>query len=419
MTESVRVAVLGGSGLATPELAEALQKTPGRTVPIELVLVGRDATKLDKVNAVACSLIGEDPLLRIRCTTDTAGALEGAAYVLNQVRVGGLEARAFDESYPRALGLPGEETVGPGGFANATRTVPAVLEYARLMERVAPQALFLNLANPSSLVQYAVSHYTRVATLGLCDAPISLVAAIAHALNVPPAELVVDYVGMHHFGWVTGLWWRGQDMLPAALALAAEVAKDIDPAIVQAQGAIPGSYFRYVFHPDRMLAKQQGKRTRAEELLEVQSAMLADYDRQRAPGVKPETLAKRGANWYRAIIAPVLAALVEGRYGNGPLSRFVLNVVNGQAVPWLPADAIVEVPCLLEGGLVRPLASRPVGQDVQALLQQNCAYEMLAVQAIVERDRGKALRALLLNPLKLTYDQAAQALEQAWAQQER
>jgi len=427
---AAKVVVLGGSGVATPELASAIVHSPGRTAPLELVLVGRTRGKLEKVAQVARLMAGEDPLLTISHSTDAEAALAGADYVINQVRVGGLEARAFDESFPLDLGLPGEETVGPGGFANASRTVPVVLEYARLMERVCPAATMLTFANPSSLVQYAITHYTTVHTIGLCDSPISLIESIAQALGAPASELTVDYIGMHHFGWVTGVWWRDRDVLPEVLAKAAEVAREVEPAIVQALGALPGAYLNYVFHPDRMLARKKGQRPRAEELIELQDEILDDYARALATGQAPAALARRKARWYTAIVAPVLLALVEqistsanrqigksaSQQGGVQVqsARFILNVVNGHTVPWLPPEAIVEVPTLLEGGRVRPLATGPVPPDVKALVQANCAYEMLAVEAIVERDQAKALRALLINPLVHTYDQAAAVLERAW-----
>ena len=393
----VRVVVLGGSGVATPALAEAIHEHPGRTVPVELVLVGRNRHKLELVAAMARLLAAGDPLLSVSSSTEVEAALAGAEIVLNQVR---------------------EETVGAGGFANACRTVPVALEYARLVERVAPGARLVTFSNPASLVQYAISRYTRVATIGLCDAPITLIDNVARAVGAPPGELNVDYLGMHHFGWVTGLWRRGEDLLPKARASAGEIVREVEPAIVQAIGAIPSPYLRYVFHPDRMLARTSGKRTRAEELLDLQGEILADYERSLSTGQRPTAFHRRGARWYGMIIAPVLVALIEGRHGPAPAApgQYVINVTNGQVIPWLPAEAIVEVPALVEAGRVRALATGKVPADVRALLQANCAYEMLAAEAIVERDRGKALRALLVSPFRHTYDQARAVLDRVWEQ---
>ncbi len=415
--EPVRIVVLGGSGVATPELAAALVEAPGRERPIELVLVGRSRQKLETVAGIARLMAGDHAGVTLRTETCAETALEGAEIVLNQIRVGGLEARAFDESFPHELGLPGEETVGPGGFANASRTIPVVLEYARLVEQVCPRAILLTFANPSSLVQYAISRYTKVNAVGLCDGPLTLIQNIAAAVQSRPEDLVVDYIGMHHFGWVTGVWRDGQDLLSRALENPEQAEPDVDPAITRALGVIPGPYLNYVFHPDRMLAKKLGRRARAEELIDLQDELLAEFEACLARGEKPAGLAKRKARWYRAIIAPVMLALAEGWTG-----QFVVNLVNSQGpdssiVPWLPPGAIVETGALVQGKRFRPLAAPPIPPGVKALIQQNCAYEMLAVEAIIERDRAKALRALLLNPIIHTYDQAARTLEKAWSWQ--
>ena len=284
MTDACKVVVLGGSAVATPGLAEAITHIPHRARAIELVLVGRDRDKLTKIAYVAQMLAGDDPLLSVTSCTDSEAALAGAEIVINQIRVGGLEARAFDESFSQDLGLPGEETVGPGGFANVSRTIPVVLEYARLMERVCPDATLLTFANPSSVVQYALMRYSDLYTVGMCDGPVHLIAAIAKTLDTTPDRLDVDYLGMHHYGWVVGLRRDGIDALPQALAAAAQIAPEVEPAITQTIGALPGPYHNYFFHPDRMLAKKAGKRTRAEELLELQDEILADYARVQATG---------------------------------------------------------------------------------------------------------------------------------------
>lgn len=411
----VKVAVLGGSGVATPQLALALRQTPGRQQPVRLVLHGRSADKLEKVARVARRFAEGDDLLEVDATTDLSRALDGADYVLNQMRVGGLEARVFDETFCNDLGIPGEETVGPGGFANASRTIPVVLEYARQIERLCPAAQVISFVNPASVVQYALTRYTRLKVIGLCDAPVSLKLRIAAALNLPAEEVVIGYVGMHHFGWVNSVRYQGQEKLAEALGRCADIAPDIDPRLIQALGVIPGHYLNYIYHPDRMLAKKMGRRSRAEELLDLQEKILAEFaDPSRGPGDFP-AMQSRQARWYDAIIAPVLSALIETSRGADRGSHaFIVNVVNSQTVPWLPETAIVEVPCRIEGGQVAPLSAGPLPADVVNLIQANCAYEMLAVEAIVERDRQKALRALLRNPMIHTFDQANAVLERAW-----
>jgi 6-phospho-beta-glucosidase len=158
-----------------------------------------------------------------------------------------------------------------------------------------------------------------------------------------------------------------------------------------------------------MLAKKLGKRTRAEELLDLQDDLMTEFVACLARREKPAGLAKRKARWYRAIIAPIMLALAEGRS-----EQLIVNLMNGGIIPWLPADAIVEVPTLIQLKRFRPLAVGAVPAEVKALILQNCTYEMLAVEAIVEHSREKAIRALLLNPMIHSYEQAARTLEKAW-----
>ena len=420
MSERVRVAVLGGSSVATPELALAIRDAQGRAFAIDLVLAGRSREKLETVARAARILAGDDERLRVSFTTSFDEALAGAEYVLNQVRVGGYEARLFDETFPDALGLPGEETVGPGGFANAARTIPVVLDLARRMERCCPEALVLNLANPSSLVQYALARYTRLRIVGLCDAPLTLKNAIARALGVEADRLSMDYAGMHHFGFAGGLTLAGRDLWPEALAKAADIVPDIDPALVRALGVIPGHYLKYIFHPDRMLARKKGRVPRAEELIRLQAEILAEYRVLAAgrSGDRPETpraLERRGAVWYRMIVVPVLTAFIGVASGEGPAAtEFILNVTNGLTIPWLPPEAIVEIPAVIRRGGVDARPVKDLPPDVRGLIQANDLYERLAVEAIVEKDGSKALRALLRNPMIRSYDQAAAVLEKAW-----
>jgi 6-phospho-beta-glucosidase len=414
---SIKVAVLGGSGVATPLLVQAIHQTPGRTQAIDLVLNGRSAEKLEIVTGIAALLAEGDPLLEVSAVTDIRSALSGADYVLNQVRVGGMQARSFDESFPNPLGIPGEETLGPGGFANAARTIPVTLEYAQLMEQVCPEAMLLSFANPASLVQYAVTRYTRLRTIGLCDAPLALIHSIAAALQLPASELVVDYLGMHHFGWVSAVWHNGVDLMPAVLAKAGAINPTVDSNLIQALGVLPGSYLNYIFHPAHLLAQKLGKPTRADELVDLQDEIMSEYRSCLVSREKPQSLGKRKASWYANIIAPVLLAMIEGRVGAAafPGNNFILNLSNQGAIPWLPEDAVVEVPARIEAGRIRRFVTGDLPADIRCLLQRNCAYEQMTVEAIVEHDRPKALRALLLNPMIHTYEQAAAVLEKVWA----
>jgi 6-phospho-beta-glucosidase len=414
MTRHIKLLVLGGSALGTPKLFEMMGRDSAAAY--DVVLVARDLERLDLVARISRDVLTGLPNQDIHITTsdNAAAALEGADYVLNQIRVGGLDGRAFDESFPRRFGIPGEETVGPGGFNNALRTIPVVLDYCRLIEQVAPNAILLNLTNPASILQSAIRRYTHVNVIGMCDSPVTLMETIARVLGASRAELEFDATGMLHFGWITAVRQAGRDRLPEILDRLEELPKlEVDPELVRAMGVIPSVYLKYYFHPDRVLAASEGRPTRAEQLKDLSIQILDDF-RHWQPGDPPAMLARRGAVWYEEIISPTLLALAEKR-----TAELVLEVDNDETYPWLPAEAIVEVPVPILDGILQAPRRAAVPNGVIGLIRHNCAYEMLAAEAIVERDRAKALCALTINPLIGSFNQARAILNLIWPTAEK
>ena len=409
MPELKKLTVLGGSSIATPLLVQELAKRQDRP-PFEVCLVGRTRDKLEKVAAASARLAeGAQTPLKISFETDTRKGLDGADYVLNQIRVGGYAARAYDERFSKQFGILGEETYGPGGMSNALRTIPVVLEYCREIETVAPQAVVLNLTNPNSYIQYAATRYSKVNIVGVCDSPVGIGEGIAAMLNVPYKELWVEYVGMHHFGWVVKAIWKGKDMMPEILSKLEQIpGMPVDADIARAVGGIPTSYFKYYYHANRVFEKQQSQqKVRAEQLMELEAQVMKDYN-SGAGGI-PEALMQRGAHWYGAIVAPVILA-----HANNANEVYTLNVVNGTTIKWMPEDAIVETPTLVSAHGFTPLQPASAPPDLQAMVRLNAAFEMLWVEAVVEKDYGKALRAMMLNHLVQNLDQAKAILKEIW-----
>lgn len=373
-------------------------------------MVGRTRDKLEKVAAAAAHVAKSAAVpLKISFETDTRKGLDGADYVLNQIRVGGYAARAYDERFPQQFGIMGEETYGPGGMSNAMRTVPVVLEYCREIEAVAPQAVVLNLTNPNSFIQYAATRYSKVNIVGVCDSPAGIGEEIAAMLGLPYKDLWFEYVGMHHFGWVIKAIYQGRDLMPEILSKIEEVpGLPVDADIARAVGGIPTSYFKYYYHANRVLNKQVTKaRVRAEELMELEAQVLKEFD-ESSDGL-PEALLKRGAHWYGAIVAPVMLA-----HANNANEVYTLNVINGTTIKWMPEQAIVETPTLVSGHGFTALSPAQAPLDLQAMVRLNATFEMLWVEAVVEKDYSKALRAMMLNHLVQNLDQAKAILKELW-----
>lgn len=395
--------VLGGSSVASPELVSSLLSHASE-FPFRVTLVGRNENKLARVGNICARLAEPSPNLCVEWTTDAPRALGGAHFVLNQIRVGGLSARAFDESFPHQFDIPGEETVGPGGFTNALRTIPVCVDYARLAEQYAPDAWFINLTNPAGMIQRALAQTTKVRVVSVCDSPVTLMGQVARLVNVPYAELKFDYVGMLHFGWLVGVTHNGVDLMPRALENIAQLPGLIaDPRLVQAMGAIPHPYLNYFFAPEKMLARQRAKgHTRAGELQSLETELLNAYETGNTSLIK-----KRAAVWYEKIIVPVLLALLRG-------GEHIVNARNEASAPWLPPDTILETFCEINAQQITPRPAAPTPRDVQAMLQTNAAYEALVVDAILNDSYDTAWRALCLNPLIANAAQARDILDLIW-----
>jgi 6-phospho-beta-glucosidase len=402
----IRVAVLGGSSVSTPQFADALAGwADGAQQRVELVLVGRSPDKL-KFVASACQRVvattSEQRSVEVRWSTSVDDALAEANIIVNQVRVGGLQARAFDERFPWKLGLPGEETMGPGGFSNAWRTLPVVRELFERCLAVAPQALIVNLTNPAGMVHQVAERVVRCPkVVTLCASPITLAQTVAAFGGADIGNCRWIYTGMNHFGWLTSLGCDSHDVLGAALQRSSELAVRIgvDAKILDWLGAVPNPYLRYVYHPQRQLKTQRAKRrVRAEELASFESEALKVY---RAQSSDPRKLVhRRHAVWYEVCIVPLIASVVEGRSIVMPV-----GTLNRGHLPFLPDDVMIEVTARVGGSQQpQPLAADPMPDDSVAMLVRNSAYERFAVDAIMSQDREAAVRALAVNPLVPSVD---------------
>jgi 6-phospho-beta-glucosidase len=396
----MRFVVLGGSATSTPELLEALDGWPidiDRRPELTVILVGRSTERLELV-ARACRtrVSGKGRPLVVETDTDQRRALTGADVVLSQVRIGGLAARSFDESFAWEFGLPGEETMGPGGFANAMRTIPAVRTAWADIAAVAPDAFVVCLTNPSGMVLQAARREFPICIVEVCDGPITFLEGIAARLDRSAAQVRRRYVGMNHFGWYVP---ETADELETIV----DLAPGVDTGMVHLFGALPLPYVRYQVHPDRMLAAQRGKATRAQALLELQGRMLDVYRTLESGSDMP----RRGAVWYAKSVVPLIDAWL-----NGSPETLLVGVPGRGLVPGLAPEVVVEIPHVApRPGVPDPLV--PVGLPplAAALLARQGAYEALAVDAALSGDHERRLRALVASPMVGSYDQAVGLLE--------
>jgi len=398
----MKLAVIGGGSTYTPELADGI----GRLLPSvsELVLVDPDPGRLAVVGPVSARIMAaHGHPARVRWTASLDDGADGADAILFQLRVGGQAARHRDETWPLDCGCVGQETTGAGGLAKALRTVPIVLDLAeRAVRRASPSAFIIDFTNPVGIVTRALlsSGYRAV---GLCNVAIGFQRHFASLLGVPADRVRLGHVGLNHLTWERSVLVDDKDVLPGLLATQLDEIAPLTgmPAdFIRGLGLVPSYYLRYYYAHDAVVESQRGTVTRAEEVARLEAELLGLYA-DPALDRKPAQLAQRGGAWYSEAAVDLLVSLHGDR---GDVQ--VVNTVNGTTLPFLPADAVIEVPAVVGRGGAAPVPVDPVQPLLRGLIAHVYAYEELALEAAVRGGRDRVYNALLAHPLVGQADQA-------------
>lgn len=416
----MRLTILGGGGFRVPLVYRALLEEPDCPVR-EVVLHDLDPGRLAAITEVLRGLAERYPdAPKVRASTELDEALGGADFVFSAIRVGGLDGRTADERVALELGLLGQETTGPGGIAYGLRTVPVASYIAERVAAVCPRAWVINFTNPAGMITEAMQRVLGDRVIGICDSPIGLARRAARAAGVEPSRVSLDYAGLNHLGWLRGLYHQGGDVLPELLE-APELVESFEEGalfgaeLVHAVGALPNEYLYYFYRTREAVESiKAGPDTRGEFLLRQQSAFyetvaerpdvaLREWQRVRAErdasymaesreGERdPEDVAGGG---YERVALELMIAIARNQHTSMPL-----NVRNGATLPGLPADAVIEVSCAVDGNGARPLATAPLTGHQLGLVAQIKECEQHTIAAAVTHSRRTALTAFALHPL--------------------
>jgi len=365
----LKIAVVGGGSTYTPELVEGFARRAARMPIDELVLLDLDPERLEIVGGFARRILDHlDWDGRLILTGDRDAAIDGADFVLIQLRVGGQAARLIDETLPPTFGLVGQETTGAGGFAKALRTVPIVLELAELTaRRAAPGAWIVDFTNPVGIVTQALIDEGHRA-IGLCNVAINIQRDLASHFGVSPDRVELEHVGLNHLSWERAVRVDGDDRLPELLAddadrLAGHVG--LPSSLVRALGSIPSYYLRYYYQTAQVVADQRNGHTRARDVMDIEARLL-DLYRDESLVEKPALLADRGGAFYSEAAAQLIASLYDGA---GDVQ--VVDVRNDGALPDLPDSAVVEIPAMIDRDGAHPVALAPLGPEIRGLVQRS------------------------------------------------
>ena len=400
----MKVAVVGGGSTYTPELVDGLARLH-ELLPVEsLVLTDPAADRLALVAGVSQRIFAaQGHPGQVTSTAVLDEALDGADVVLLQLRVGGQAARAVDEAFPLECGCVGQETTGAGGFAKALRTVPVVLDIAeRVRARAAADAWIVDFTNPVGIVTRALLDAGHRA-VGLCNVAIGNQRGVAAHLGVPAGNVALDHVGLNHLTWTRRVVVDGVDVLPDLLAAGAELLtgrSGLPLELLRRLGAWPSYYLRYFYEHDAVVAEQRASTSRAEQVAAIERELLELYADE-SLAEKPALLEQRGGAYYSEAAVDLMASLTADR---GDVQ--VVNVRNDGTLPFLPDEAVVEVPARVGAQGAVPVAVEPLDPLYAGLVAHVSAYEELALQAALHGGRDRVFRALLAHPLVGQHDVA-------------
>jgi 6-phospho-beta-glucosidase len=407
--KDIKLVVIGGGSSYTPELAEGIIKRYECLPVKELVLadVKMGEEKVTVIRELLKRMFERAGLkVNVTSTLDRESALPGSDFVVTQFRVGGLKARAKDESIPLRYGVIGQETTGPGGFAKALRTIPVILDICRDIERLCPDAWLINFTNPSGIVTEAVHKYSKVKCVGLCNVPINMERAVIKSLHADPSRVYCSFMGLNHLSYIKNVYLDGMDITPNMLdspAVKDEIVKNIQGAewagdFLTSLGLVPSPYLKYFYFGKQMLEEEQenvkkGLGTRADEVMRVEEELFQLY---RDPNLKekPEQLSKRGG----ALYSEAAVSLIDSIFNNRSKIH-VVNTKNNGAIADLPEGSVIETNCVINSSGAHPISCGHLSAAVRGLVQQVKAYEELTIEAAVKGDRKTALMALINNPL--------------------
>ncbi|GHU97853.1 alpha-glucosidase/alpha-galactosidase [Clostridia bacterium] len=409
-----KIAFIGaGSLVFTSNLLSDLLAVPEFRA-IEVAFTDVDQTNLDLATKICQRDIDANKLkIKIQSTLDRREALKGAKYIINCAKIGGLEANATDVEIPMKYGVDQcvGDTLCAGGIMYGQRGIPAALEFCKdIQEVAAPDALFLNYANPNAMITWACNRYGGVKTLGLCHGVQNGHQQIAKALGYEAKDIDIICAGINHQTWYISVKYKGEDMLSRILPayendpylartekVRIDILKRTGYYSTETNGHLSEYLAWYRKRPDELknwidleiwYGGESGGHLRVNR--EMRDAFNNDFDTFYKADPKNYDTHKRTLEHGSYII--------EG-LELGHLYRGHFNVVNNGAIANLSQDAIVEVPAYVDGNGISIPKVGDLPLVCAAICQQSINVQRLAVEAAVRGDEMLLKQAMMMDPL--------------------
>lgn len=344
---------------------------------------------------------------RIKGYTDRREALRKADYVVNAIQVGGYEpSTVIDFEIPKKYGLRQTigDTLGIGGIFSALRTIPVMLDFARDMQEVCPDAWFLNYTNPMAMLTGAMLRYTSVKTVGLCHSVQSCVPGLLRSLDigVKPEETQWKIAGINHQAWLLEITQNGRDLYPVLKEKALKKQKQGKHwDMVRYEMMLNFGYYITESSEHASEYLPYFIKSKYPELIEQFNIPLDEYPRRcihqieewkkmRNDLVENRNLQHRRTSEYASYIMEAMETDVPYKIGG--------NVLNTGLITNLPEEAVVEVPCMVDRSGVTPTYIGKLPEQLAALNRTNINPQLLTIEAAVTRKKELIYMAAMLDP---------------------
>lgn len=421
------IVLVGGGSTWTPGMLKSMTTHLDQFALNRVVLYDIDADRQNVIGEFAKILFKEEASeVEIDYTTDKEVAFKDVDFVFCQMRTGGFEMREKDEKIPLSLGVIGQETCGPGGFAYGMRSIRDMVELVNDVRRISPEAWILNYTNPAAIVALALDRIfpddKRI--LNICDQPVNLMRSYAKLIDYDVYKLEPSYFGLNHFGWFTNIYDEyGHDVAPKIKEIVQNGgfrpvdAEQRDQSWLDTYAMVedmlrdfpeylPNTYLQYYLYPEYKLSKLDPNYTRTDEIrVGREKNVFEECQRIVNQGTaKDSTVVHNDA--HGDMMVEVAASIA-----NNLRNTYIVIVPNNGIVSNLPNDVMIEVAASLGVNGPAPYAVGEIDTFYKGLIEGQHAFEKLTVEAYLEGSYTKALQALTLNRTVVDAKKARKVLD--------
>ncbi|MEK5038081.1 alpha-glucosidase/alpha-galactosidase [Sporosarcina sp. FSL K6-3457] len=343
--------------------------------------------------------------VKIVSYTNRKDALRDAKYVFNAIQVGGYEpSTVIDFEIPKKYGLRQTiaDTIGIGGIFRSLRTIPVMMDFARDMEEVCPDALFLNYTNPMATLTGSMLRYSSIKTVGLCHSVQVCANDLLKGLDMPTDNVQWKIAGINHMAWLLDISRHGEDLYPEIKKRALEKQQTKHDDMVRFELMSRFGYYitessehNAEYHPYFIKNKYPELIDRfnipLDEYLRRCIQQIADWEKMRVDLVNDGNLTHERSNEYGSRILEAMETNIPYKIGGNALNT-------GGLISNLPNNAVVEVPCLVDASGVTPTYVGDLPEQLAALNRTNIGTQLLTIEAAMTGKKEHIYQAALLDP---------------------